>query len=199
MQFYRITLCVGKNSSFHRVQAWRSNMRDFKREACFCNLIVAICLKFHRQRWKMNSNKGQLIYGQFLGLEAIQLKQQHFDYFHLGSTDLHSLKLHKPCPWLLNTVVSRIEIFTVLNEVAKVMFLQTCVCSHGGGVCLSACWDTTPPGKDTPWSRHPSRSRHPPGETATAADGTHPTGMHSCYYSPLDKNWTINFLQKKLT
>ena len=25
--------------------------------------------------------------------------------------------------------------------------------------------------------------RHtPPGETATAADGTHPTGMHSCNY-----------------
>ena len=54
-----------------------------------------------------------------------------------------------------------------------------------------------PPGADTPRSR-PPRSRHPPGadtpqeqtspgadtpppgETATAADGTHPTGMHSC-------------------
>ena len=51
----------------------------------------------------------------------------------------------------------------------------------GGGVCLSACWDTTPPGADippgadppgadtpradTPWSRHPPpphQSRHPP-------------------------------------
>ena len=36
-------------------------------------------------------------------------------------------------------------------------------CPHGGGVCLSACWDT------------------PPQQTATAADGTHPTGMHSCF------------------
>ena len=32
----------------------------------------------------------------------------------------------------------------------------------GGGVCLSACWDT------------------PPGQTATAVDGTQLTGMHSC-------------------
>ena len=69
----------------------------------------------------------------------------------------------------------------------------------GGGVCLSACWDTThtpgsrhpprskhpPPGADTPWeqtpwSRHPPREQTPPRDTATAADGTHPTGIHSC-------------------
>ena len=38
-----------------------------------------------------------------------------------------------------------------------------------GGVCLSACWDTTPllgadnpPRADTPRSRHPPGSRHPP-------------------------------------
>ena len=61
-----------------------------------------------------------------------------------------------------------------------------------GGVCLwfQGC---------TPQGRHPTRQTHtPPGqtprlgttlppadtptpETATAADGTHPTGMHSCY------------------
>ena len=67
------------------------------------------------------------------------------------------------------------------NEVAKVMFLQACVCPRGGGVCLSACWDTTsakadllrsrpPLGADTPQSRHPPRadtprSRHPPEQT----------------------------------
>ena len=96
-------------------------------------------------------------------------------------------------------------IITVRNEVAKVMFLQASVCPRGGGgVCLSACWDTTlpeqtPPRADTPQradtppqeqtpppksrppkSRHPPRSR-PPRDTATAADGTHPTGMHSCF------------------
>ena len=119
-------------------------------------------------------------------------------------------------------------IITIHNEVAKVMFLQASVCPQGGrGVCLSACWDTTPPreqtpppraetppeqtnppeqtppGTDTPPEqtppeadklppqiRHPSGSRLPleqtppwsrqPPDTATAADGMHPTGMHSC-------------------
>ena len=53
----------------------------------------------------------------------------------------------------------------------------------------------TPPNQAPPGSRHPlehtppqtrntPRSRQPPppgAETATAADGTHPTGMHSCW------------------
>ena len=97
------------------------------------------------------------------------------------------------------------------------MFLHVCHSVHrvGGGVCLSACWDTSPPpqeqtplGPGTPQSRppqtrHPSPgSRHhppwdqalprpgtppeptpPPRETATVADGTQPTGMHSCSYN----------------
>ena len=51
----------------------------------------------------------------------------------------------------------------------------------GGAVC--ACWDTptplgqTPPRQDT----HLPGQTPPPQQTATAADGTHPTGMHSCY------------------
>ena len=32
-----------------------------------------------------------------------------------------------------------------------------------------------PPGRPPPWGRHSAP------ETATTADGTHPTGMHSCY------------------
>ena len=36
-----------------------------------------------------------------------------------------------------------------------------------------------PPEQTTP-NRHLPQSRQPPQETATAADGTHPTGMHSC-------------------
>ena len=39
-------------------------------------------------------------------------------------------------------------------------------------------WST--PREQTPPRRRPPGSRPPPGETATAADGTHPTGMHSC-------------------
>ena len=46
-------------------------------------------------------------------------------------------------------------------------------------------WEQTPPGADTPLGTDTPQSRHPPGsrpppDTATAADGTHPTGMHSC-------------------
>ena len=97
---------------------------------------------------------------------------------------------------------------TVCNEVAKVMFLHlSVILSTGGGICLSACWDTTPPQDQAPGTRYtplgpgppdqappprgqvplgpdtpPDQTPPPPGaETATAADGTHPTGMHSCF------------------
>ena len=57
-------------------------------------------------------------------------------------------------------------------------------CSQGEGVCLSACWDT-PPGAETPGSRHPReqtpprqtapRSRHhPPGADTTPQEQTSP-------------------------
>ena len=67
------------------------------------------------------------------------------------------------------------------NEVvAKVMFLQVCVCPQGGeGVCLSACWDAIPPpmeepppldrepppppdGGTPPWIENPPRMENPP-------------------------------------
>ena len=89
------------------------------------------------------------------------------------------------------------RIFTVRNKVVKVMFLHlSVILSMGGGVCLSACWDTTPtPRPGLPWSTHPptpSPSREP---TATFADGTHPTGMHSCYtisvLTQLTQNWVF--------
>ena len=39
-------------------------------------------------------------------------------------------------------------------------------------------WQTpTPPG---PWQTHTPRADTPPPPAATAADSTHPTGMHSC-------------------
>ena len=49
--------------------------------------------------------------------------------------------------------------------------------------------EQTPLGADTPWSRHPPGPGTTPSgpgtplgaETATAADGMHPTGMHSCW------------------
>ena len=44
------------------------------------------------------------------------------------------------------------------------VFTPVCLSTRGGGVRLSACLDTTPS----------------PQQTVTVADGTHPTGMHSC-------------------
>ena len=63
-------------------------------------------------------------------------------------------------------------IFTVRNSsCGKVMFPQVSVCPRG--------WCTPPYGQtpqaDTPWADTPLN------QMATAADGTHPTGMHSCY------------------
>ena len=81
-------------------------------------------------------------------------------------------------------------VITVRNEVAKVIFLQACLCVHTGGVSASMHAGIPPPSRHPSGSRHtplPPGSRHPPGadtppgETAIAADGTHPTGMHSCF------------------
>ena len=73
------------------------------------------------------------------------------------------------------------------------MFLHLSVSHsvHGGrgGVCLSACWDTPPGrhhlGQTAPlssacWGTHTPCPVHAGIDMATAAEGTHPTGMHSC-------------------
>ena len=56
-------------------------------------------------------------------------------------------------------------------------------CSHGG-VCIPACT-----GADTPWAETPGQT---PPPTATAADGTHPTGMHSCLLKNLNIHYKIS-------
>ena len=73
--------------------------------------------------------------------------------------------------------------FTVCNEVAKVVFLQSSVCPQEG-VCLSACWDITPP-----WSRHPleaytSQSRHPPWSR-------HPSGTDTSREQTPPERWKL--------
>ena len=62
-----------------------------------------------------------------------------------------------------------------------------CVCHSvhkGGGVSASVHTGIhTPLGRHTPMRRHPTgQTPPPPQQTTTAADGTHPTGMHSCCY-----------------
>ena len=61
------------------------------------------------------------------------------------------------------------QIITVRDSsCGKVMFSQVSVCQRGGGVHPSGRY---PPGQK------------PPYQTATAADGTHPTEMHSCWWT----------------
>ena len=105
----------------------------------------------------------------------------------------------------------RQPIITVRNDIAKVMFLQACVCPEGG---LSASvhggipppgsrhppgadnlppgadplgaatpQKQTPPQRDTPRSRHPARSRHhPPGADTPTRDG-HCCGRYASYWN----------------
>ena len=76
---------------------------------------------------------------------------------------------------------SFIHIFTVRkSSCGKVMFSQACVKNSVRGWC-------TPPWQPPSPGRHPNpppAMQIPPGQTspkmATVADGTHPTGMHSC-------------------
>ena len=81
------------------------------------------------------------------------------------------------------------------------MFSQACV--KNGGVCQTPPPQTrqTLPQADTPWAdtplgRHPlGRCPPPPGRysLATAAGGTHPTGMHSCFINFLVRciEWSV--------
>ena len=82
------------------------------------------------------------------------------------------------------------------SSCGKVMFLHLSVILFMGWGCLGRHLpsadtpqaDSPPPEHTTPRQTHPPwhpPGRHPPGrhllpETATAADGKHPTGMHSC-------------------
>ena len=97
----------------------------------------------------------------------------------------------------------RCNIYRPQRSCEGYVFTRVCHSVHGGG--LPQCMlgyppprsrappgadppGADPPGAEPPGSKHPPWSRHPqppqgadPPETATVADGTHPTGMHSCW------------------
>ena len=69
----------------------------------------------------------------------------------------------------------------------NVLHLSVILFTGRGELCLSACWKL-PHWADTPLGRHP-RADTPQADTppaVSAADGTHPTGMHSCYVKRVD-------------
>ena len=90
-----------------------------------------------------------------------------------------------------------------LRSCAKVMFSQVSVILFTGG-CIPACTGAdTPPGQTYPsmhWGRHLTGRPFPPPPTATAADGTHPTGMLSCYVCfRLDLSYGIRNVWKPIS
>ena len=106
--------------------------------------------------------------------------------------------LYNPLSWLTasaqfkvpfrSNIWSVISLITVRNEVAKVMFLQVSVCPQEGGCLVSwgawsqgGTWSGGVPGPGGFGIPACTEADPPRGETATAADGTHPTGMHSCF------------------
>ena len=67
----------------------------------------------------------------------------------------------------------------------KVMFLQASVIllTGGGGVCLSACWDTPPgadmpPVADPPWEQTPPQEQTPPPPSRHPLEQTHRPNPH---------------------
>ena len=70
----------------------------------------------------------------------------------------------------------------------KVMISKACVILFtGGGVCLSACWDTTPPRTDTPQSRPPGVDtpweQTPPSRACWEIRSTH--GWYASYWNAI--------------
>ena len=96
--------------------------------------------------------------------------------FPVVSHDKDSIALITP----LFDEVYHIFYYRPKRSCGKIMFLHVSVIlSTGGGV-----WQ--PPSRQTPFRADPSPQPDTPPEMATAADGTHPTGIHSCYiYFPV--------------
>ena len=93
-------------------------------------------------------------------------------HYSVNSSHNSSRLTNRMCEWTLT-----VRFFTCRNEVvAKLIFLHLSVILFTGVVCLSACWDTTPPAG----SRHPPeqtpipREQTPPWEQTTAREQTHP-------------------------
>ena len=69
------------------------------------------------------------------------------------------------------------------------VFTGVCDSVHRAGVCLSACWDTTPPEQTPLWSRHPQsrhprEQTHPPGADTAPWEQTNPQSRHPLEQTP---------------
>ena len=96
-------------------------------------------------------------------VDIIFLPEWFGDYFWVSPSFLKQRLLRVLLNFLCHVI------FTVRNEVAKVMFLHLSVCPQGG--CASVHAGIPPPGADTPWRRHPPAGTDTPLEQTPPADG----------------------------
>ena len=111
-----------------------------------------------------------LVAGVQAGVPGYSVNLLFFTYWYFSSGHLRFSGR-----WCPNLNLAKISL-----SLSRALRIQT-----GGGVCLSACWDTTPP----PWTRQappgPGGQSPPTAVHAGRYDqrvgGTHPTGMQSCW------------------
>ena len=77
-----------------------------------------------------------------------------------------TLKVEGYTSWSIHIITGRNEV------VAKVIFLHLFVILFTGGVCLSAYWDTNPPGSRPPWDQTPPDQADTPPGTRPPRDQT---------------------------
>ena len=85
------------------------------------------------------------------------------DHFAHGSACMHACNCYRP-----------------QRSCSKVMFLHLSAILSTGGYLPQYMLRYTPPGQTPPEQTPPGQT--PPPPAVTAADGTHPTGMHSCFH-----------------
>ena len=90
--------------------------------------------------------------------------------------------MQKCSQWSGTGTGTRTHCFRPQRSCEKVMFSQVCVKNSvlRGRVYPSMHWGRHPPAQCMLGYTHPQADT-PPRQTATAADSTHPTGMHSCF------------------
>ena len=87
-------------------------------------------------------------------------------------------------PQSSSSVYWKLVFITVRNSSCERLCFHRCLSVHRGEVY-------TPLGRP-PHGRPPLAMQTPPRQTATAADGTHPTGMHSCLNRNFTCQWNAN-------
>ena len=131
-----------------------------------CQLICCVYVKGHMSIC-VNAHCLMLEVLRYIALNALNTvqKMSKIDKVHIRGVRLCMSKMgkeHTHTFWLITSLI--LNGFSIRKSFYKVMFLLVSVNLFMVGVCLSACWDTTPPppeegtppGKQTP---HPPRKQ----------------------------------------